>query len=114
MSTPQSKVVARVSIDHATMKILTNQKTIANASYLDDYIMNAYIVILRDKRREDDTVTKTEGTMFLVKSIITRVLQRDGKVYIPKDIIGRAVAKSNAKNYEKYYMVILMTKYYEF
>uniref|UniRef100_A0A0D9XT87 Ubiquitin-like protease family profile domain-containing protein n=1 Tax=Leersia perrieri TaxID=77586 RepID=A0A0D9XT87_9ORYZ len=86
-----------VSIDYTSMKIPTNQKTNTSASYLDDY----------GQTQGSGAVTKTEGTMFLEKSIITRVLQQDGEVYVPKDIIDRAVPKSKSKHYVKHDMIFL-------
>uniref|UniRef100_A0A0E0LM96 Uncharacterized protein n=1 Tax=Oryza punctata TaxID=4537 RepID=A0A0E0LM96_ORYPU len=66
------------------------------------------------KDRKEGTCTRAEGTVFLEKPLITRLLQRDGEYYISKDIMDRAMAKATVIRYLKHDMVILMPQYYEF
>lgn len=62
---------------------------------------------------KEGTGTRAEGTVFLEKPLITRLLQRDGEHYVSKDIIDRAMAKATANRYLKHDMVIFMPQYYQ-
>ncbi|KAF2914996.1 hypothetical protein DAI22_10g205700 [Oryza sativa Japonica Group] len=56
---------------------------------------------------KEGTGTRAEGTVFLEKPLITRLLQRDGEHYVSKDIIDRAMAKATANRYLKHDMIFL-------